>query len=161
MRYTISLLTLLMFSCGRLPIDISSHSTKPVIHKTDEKFRSYINKFESYKGIRVNVPIVFKSNMPTTEAGVCTKWSSGYREITINPKIWYNLGYMKNLEEVARQQLIDHELGHCVLNLKHNDKMLANGHKASIMHESLFSKYDLNYLHDNGDYYINELFSKL
>jgi len=49
--------------------------------------------------------------------GVCKRWSSGYREIQIDPDYW-NSTYVT---EEAKIGLIFHELGHCELNRSHDE----------------------------------------
>ena len=77
-------------------------------------------------------------------AGLCRSWSNGDREITIEPEYWKELNY------IEREELMYHELGHCAMNLDHNDAMIVDPNngmsiEASIMNSYFFGiKYNWN-----------------
>lgn len=73
-----------------------------------------------------------------------------------NPKITVNGKFWTALSGVYREQLLFHELGHCLLNRVHEGDNFYNPH--SIMNKTLFSDqiYKSNY-----DYFLKELFSGL
>jgi len=80
--------------------------------------------------------------------------TDGYRDIDVNEKAWKEAGVL------GREQIIFHELGHCVLNRGHDDTLTTVGSyksaKKSIMNASVFG--DSFVYRDNKDYYYTELF---
>lgn len=147
-------LCLLLVSCGK------QHQDPRTNHSTDEEFISYIRVFESNYGKHIgDIPINFKDQDEDT-AGECVIWSTGEKEIQISQNTW------SVLSEKQRQQLIDHELGHCELNLEHNPEYKRDNTgyficPVSIMHPNVFNDYSIKncYVPDN-DYYIDELFKR-
>jgi len=84
--------------------------------------------------------------------GLCFSYSNGLREIRINPH------YEEIITDPARfEQLMYHELGHCLLNLEHNDDH-EDEKPESIMRSWLFSTDEISeYYIPHRDEYINEL----
>lgn len=82
--------------------------------KTDEDFVKYVERFEQETGIKVQVP-VFYGTIKEDFAAVCEVYSDGYKQIRVNSKYWTMLG------ELGKEELVYHELGHCVLNRDHTD----------------------------------------
>lgn len=81
----------------------------------DPAFNEYVQDFEMKVGVPVNgVDIVFKPTQYPT-LGVCWSGGTGNNKIEIDPTHW------KKMSKYGREQLIYHELGHCVLGLKHNN----------------------------------------
>lgn len=117
----------------------------------DPKFDSYVQLFENTYGIEVNVSIVFKDITDEDVAGQC--WYTTPRKIEIDTPYW------NEITELGREQLILHELGHCVLNLDHNDAVGTIGAwsnvPVSIMNSVHFG--DAPWYRDNREYYLQEL----
>lgn len=118
-----------------------------------------INGFESYYDTFVgntnkptnNLIIKFgdlsSTDTPSTdEIGLCV-WS-------YTPTVTIDLNYWTTASEDDRQELIDHELGHCILLRQHRNDSLSNGNPASIMNAYHFSGF---YMQQNATYYYNEL----
>lgn len=84
----------------------------------------------------------------------------GQCEIGEGRNISINKAYWSDASHTSRELLIFHELGHCVLNLEHDDSWITlNGVyiPKSIMNSYLFSEY----LYDTfREYYMLELFRK-
>lgn len=76
---------------------------------------SYVQSFEMKIGVPVNnVDVVFKPiKYPTI--GLCYRGGGEKNKVEIDPVQW------KKMDEYGREQLMYHELGHCVLGLGHND----------------------------------------
>lgn len=87
-----------------------------VPNKTDPVFIQYIERFENDTQRTVTVPITFMSNKEY--AGWCKTYSNGYRLIEIDHEYW------QNSDDLAKEQLIYHELGHCVLNRGHSNTLV-------------------------------------
>jgi hypothetical protein len=131
---------LLLVSCGKSMQDFLNINGSPIKKsRTDPTFNSFVESFSREFNVGVKIPIIFK-NIETKYAGVCLKYSSGYREIQINPTHW------KNYSLEQREQLIYHELGHCVFNRGHNDRVMEANTNCpdSIMRSYMFSLYEIN-----------------
>lgn len=117
----------------------------------DKEFDSYVQTFETTYNIPVNVSIMFKDIADDTIAGQC--WYSEPRKIEIDTPYW------NEITELGREQLIMHELGHCVLNLDHDETIGTVGawHNVpmSIMYPSHFG--DDPWYRDNRAYYLQEM----
>jgi len=135
-----------LVSCGHDVVEVN-HAPNP--KNTDPIFNSYVSSFESLFSVSVNTPIVFGD--VGEYAGVCYKYSSGYSEIRINENNW------EFLTEKQKEQLIFHELGHCVFDREHNDNF-DNGCPESIMRSYMFSQSEINDCYNPFfDDYIDEL----
>jgi len=112
MKYLI--LVLLLAGCAK---DLSDPRT---IHGVDATFVPYVNsyltekEFYLHRGLDYDIPIQF-GDLPDNQLGLCTKWTSGYRQIVIDAYYW------KFQSEAQKESVIAHELGHCDLNLEHVD----------------------------------------
>jgi hypothetical protein len=135
MKYLI--LLFLITGCGKNLEDFIRMG-KPALKKakTDPIFAPFVNSFQEEFNLRVKVPIVFKT-IEKRYAGVCLVYSNGYREININKDLWAYYSYEQ------REQLIYHELGHCVFNKGH-DNTTREDCPHSIMRSYMFSNYEIN-----------------
>lgn len=136
---------LLLSACG--PI-LKTKKDPRTISGVNPTFTSYIAEYLSYKGhpLYYEIPIQFVDLYGNT-VGLCTRWSSGERQIQIDPYYW------DSMSENMRYQTIAHELGHCDLNRDHVNDM-NNGLPVSIMYPFAFTP-PYHYL----PYYMNELFN--
>lgn len=82
----------------------------------DPAFSVYVRDFETKIGVSVNnVDIKFgKLKAPTI--GVCYDGGQ-FNQIRIDPDFW------ETMDENGKEQLMYHELGHCVLGLGHNNEL--------------------------------------
>lgn len=153
MRY-ILLLMIVISSCGGPEIETCMVDTSDprTFSHVDAEFAPYVSDFESHYGNPIDIPMGFKKlDRPTV--GVCYRWSSGYREIAVDPDWW------EKAEPASRQELLFHELGHCVLNRQHSREVDKNKLPLSIMWPTVFSGYLLDNYEINFDRYIEELFA--
>lgn len=91
-------------------------STDPrSVTETNVEFNHYVDIYLNKKGMGMfyNVPIGF-ARLSGNTIGMCTIWSSKYRQIQIDPVFW------SHATENDKITLIAHELGHCDLNRKHS-----------------------------------------
>ena len=121
------------------------------VHNINPEFRDNVQLFESLYNIKVNVSIRFSDNLSSNVNGKCKAFVPNYAGniIEINSSFWDNSNFY------GRQQVLLHELGHCVLGLKHRDTML-NGIPTSIMNSYSFGNSSI--YKDNLQYYYNELY---
>jgi hypothetical protein len=114
----------------------------------DPVFQPYIDEYIAYKDAPLNyyIPIQF-TDLSGYTVGLCTRWSTGERQIQIDKAYW------DAMTEGERIQTIAHELGHCDLNRDHllNFK---NGTPVSIMYPYMFELYPSTILN-----YMKELFN--
>lgn len=125
----------------------------PRTHNTDPDFVEYVHRFEQETGREVKVPIIF-SNVSDEYAGVCEYYNDGYRLIRISSFHW------DRLTEFGKEELIYHELGHCVLNRDHTeDFTIVSPYRYSIpnsiMYPYLFGDAFFYYLF--REHYVQEL----
>lgn len=131
---------LFLVSCGQSVQDLLNINGTPVKkYKTNPIFSDFVESFSKQFSVRVKVPIIFK-NIEEKYAGVCLKYSDGYKEIRINPVYWNNY----SLEQ--KEQLIYHELGHCIFNRGHNDRVMEANTNCpdSIMRSYMFNINEIN-----------------
>ena len=84
----------------------------------DPAFQEYVQDFEINIGVKVTgVDIYFKAQKAPI-LGVCISGGS-IAKIEIDPEQWQKMG------PYGKEHLIYHELGHCVLGRKHDDRLLA------------------------------------
>ena len=139
--------------CGKVLDDVFYRDDTPKKKVSHPDFEPYIKTFEQYYG-KVSTPILYgKAEEDENWVGVCTKWlRSNYREIKVDKFYW------ENANELEREQLIMHELGHCELDRGHRDETLDNECPASIMRSYVFYRRELENCYDvDFDYYMEEL----
>lgn len=152
-------LLLFISSCG-CPSDFLNYGEVDedprTIKGTHPDLRPFIESFEAAYNLNVNVPIGFE-DLENTTAGVCRIWGQKYKEIAID------INYYKvNKHNYHRiEQLVYHELGHCVLNLGHDDRSFYNGQPKSIMRSYTFNNFEINNFYiPQKSYYISQLMDK-
>lgn len=85
-----------------------------------EGYEYYVAEFSVYWGKEVkDLSISLDSNMQWPTIGLC-EYAEG-----LQPKITLNTEYWALSDTYMREQLLYHEMGHCVLLLEHNDKELS------------------------------------
>ena len=125
------------------------------------KFQIYVDRFvdaASKRGKEIDfndtgLSIQFRDAVDTETGGVCR----GNHHIEIEKFYW------DDLNDVEKEGLIYHELGHCELDRRHRNDTLPNGEWASRMRgdpipEGLSAV--INYSGVRRDYYIDELFNE-
>lgn len=83
--------------------------------------------------------------------GQCKSYSNGSKQVVIDQPFW------NRADEMEREYIVFHELGHCLLGREHNDAKDSNGHCLSIM-QSGDSECDGVYDLENRSGLIDELF---
>lgn len=147
MKYLLAVFCLI--GCGADTSDLKSYCA-PCIDGVDKQVKPYVIAFEKTFGIKVsNIPIHFYT-LDKTTAGICYVWA-WRREIQIDPFKWVTYN------KYTREELVFHELGHCVMNLGHIDDMVVIGSvmiPKSIMAPNLFGSKTYYEFHE---YYIQQL----
>jgi len=148
------LMLIVLVGCGKSIDDYFLKKAKDVKQsESDPIFREFVESFSIDYKVNVTVPVVLRS-IDSQYAGVCIKYSNGYKEVQINNLYWNNL----SIEQ--KEQLIYHELGHCVLNRGHDNSLMPSNPDCpkSIMRSYMFSRYEIeNCYLPNYNYYKEEL----
>lgn len=98
-----------------------------------EEVHEYYDRFYDYYGVDpYYVSAGFVEEIEGNTVAICKSWSSGHREIWIESSYWDELG------DYGREQLVFHELGHCVFSLDHSNNEYSDGCPESIMNEYTF-----------------------
>lgn len=113
---------LLLCACGRAPVQ-------------DPAFIPYLIAFEEqYRGFGVTTTTIDIEFYPTlakqNELGECELHQD---------KIEISRQYWSNLSDISKQNLIYHELGHCIFNRVHVDTTYLDGCPTSIMNTYLLT----------------------
>ncbi len=107
--------------------------------QVDSQFQDYVSNFEQVSGAEgqslaiSDLVVQFGTTPSLNETGVCEWAENETPKITVNQRIW------NTLNDYDKQEVIFHELGHCVLRRVHqNSEMMAyNGSQtvpASVMY---------------------------
>lgn len=112
-----------LVGCGQLePIDhLREVQASPFTYKLDSELVPYYERFTDVYGVDSKyVAGWFADTNSHSEraVGICYSYTNGDRRIEIDPTYW------ANSSDNGKEQLIFHELGHCVFNLDHNDNRL-------------------------------------
>lgn len=129
MRSLLVLSAFLLTACGQ---GFKSQNDPRTISGVNPIFKPYVDLYLSHKGtgLRYDIPIQFATLSGNT-VGVCTRWSTGERQIQIDQDYWDNY-----LDEGEKYEVIAHELGHCDLNRDHTPHSMP---ATSIMDPYVFS----------------------
>ncbi len=125
----------------------------------DPEIQEYVDRFVEEAELR-NVELDLKglvarfNNIQGERViGQCIVYTNDSREIVLDQQYW-----ISNVD-VKRELLVFHELGHCVLDLGHNDDIDANGVCVSIMNSGTASC-QLNYNKTTRAEFLDELFEQ-
>lgn len=135
---------------------------------TDSDVLEYVHNFEERGHLKVvDVPVFFVSEQDDSlvpegsrTVGLCMKWhldengkvKRNFNQVTLLSSWWYDAS------DPARQELIDHELGHCVLNREHISDKDVDGFPTSVMYPFVFSEPQLDHYTARLTEYTTELF---
>jgi hypothetical protein len=134
------LLTALLLGC--------SGSSKPTwTYPNDYDIKlidsAYVEDFEHNMGVKVEIPIFIFPHSYFLEtkqsSGPVIARCEGGRRIVLSDKVFKTAkeGNFDEFEHVL--PIVYHELGHCVLRLGHDDRLIAKGMPASWMHPKVHS----------------------
>lgn len=109
----------------------------------------YVRSFENTFDVSVANPVGF-AKLDDAKVGVCY-WGKPGNPVVIDLDF-----YKRNKDNpMAMEQLVFHELGHCVFLLPHNPKTDTAGHPISIMYPYTFGSG--TWYRSNTSYYYEEL----
>ena len=136
---------------------LSSCSKEPIT-SIDPALQRYVGDFlEVAKQKHVEVSfknlIIEFGDLEKNTYGTCSRSveEDALKTITIDRSRF------EGLSDPLRENLIFHELGHCVLSRNHNNSTLLNGEPTSIMNAHLLSE---TVYSKNSNHYLEELFNQ-
>ena len=126
----------------------------------DSDFSAFVTNFEAASknmgrsGRISDLVVEFGSTPSMNETGVCEITEGETPRVTINERIWTNLSVMD------RQEVIFHELGHCVLRRQHQEGTVTVGGYWGTIPSSIMYPYRIpgSIYEPNQEYYDGELF---
>ena len=161
---------IVLVSCGKLDSELNKlaqldkfgteHTTSGHI------FLEYIEDFKNamyyWTGKEPSAPVIVNfgkvsgpQNIGIAVRATCYTRANFTKEVMVNEKIWYTLS------KIHQQLLIDHELGHCILDRGHSWKLIISEDYESILGSIMFSN-TAAILHNYTQYqdaYRQELFT--
>jgi hypothetical protein len=108
----------------------------------DAEFIPYVRDFEENMGVKVTGINIRFGNTRYPTIGWC-QITPGLNEIEIDSAFWMSA------DDKAREQLLYHELGHCILYLDHDDR------RVRINNANIEGSIMNTYFFGNRDYYRN------
>jgi hypothetical protein len=129
----------------------------------DAPFQQYVSAFEQAASQEQGTALVindlvvsFGSTPSLNETGVCEWAENETPRITVNERIW------NTLDDYDREEVLFHELGHCVLRRVHQDGEMPAYGGAMRVPVSVMNPYRIRgtIYRDNIAHYQDELFSK-
>lgn len=152
------LITLLLMinGCGQKEKEVGQHETIIIASEAQPFYDSFIRRLteSGWKFSITHIEVYITRGFENEDLyGYCFKASSGMKKdipiVYLNELKWADPAFTV----AEREQLVFHELGHCILNLPH-DSMIENGRPVSLMnpvHTSVAPFYQTNY----SDYITN------
>lgn len=146
MSKVVFILLVILVGCGK---------TYPPPKQTIEtELIDFVQKFEQRYNIKVNASIQFVDELPSPSVGVCHSYyaNSPSNYIEIDKSYWDTLDYY------GKEQLIYHELGHCVFDYGHDESVIiVEGYTIpkSIMYPICFGH--IWFYEQYNEYYLQEL----
>lgn len=134
-------------ACGQIPPEFEVGEFGPYVDRFIQHSLSEGASLELDSGLRMS----FSDQLRERENGVCILRRGDTPEVLIKPAAW------DAMSEDAREALIFHELGHCLIYRLHENSVDQNGKPVSVMHA--YRLRDDVYVEKRDDYR-EELFSR-
>lgn len=122
-------------------------------YQVDSQLQPYVDRFVAESN-KVGKPVTV-DNLIASIGTIGTADWAGECSYSSTPTITINQTYWSNFNDAEREQVMFHELGHCVLMRNHNNDVDAYGTPVSVMFWEMVS--DNTYSQHRGDWMI-ELF---
>lgn len=153
---TILLSVFIISGCGNVIADFQQKPKKDFDLVSEATLTPYLKRFGDYYKVKTShiaTEFTVLNNTDQHTVGLCWAYDDGARKIQIDTDYW------NNITDNGKEQLIWHELGHCALNLGHDENLITRNNfvniPESIMYPSTFG--DTNFYADEKDYYFKEL----
>ena len=152
-----SIITLLLLVSFNAVADeeMAYTNAPPRVREVVPELEAYVSKFEDEFGVKVRFPVRFYVAADNAVAS-CVRWENGARMVRVDVRRY------PPLSDVRKELVVYHELGHCSLNLPHNDEEVEFENvkgkwPASIMRSMLFDDIEALVYKTNRSYYVKEL----
>jgi hypothetical protein len=143
--------------------NIKSSSASRIHTTSDPAFAEIIKDFEETGKVKLqnpnftigDVPVNFGNTENDDFVGVCFTYPDNSKEVIVKKQWWDNASL------ALRRTLINHELGHCVLNREHHNETKTN-HRNIALKSSIMNQ-EINSYMGVGNYfegYLHELFTQ-
>lgn len=151
------LVLLALAACAPKPKEDVIHSDNYVLNEYVRRFNDEAEKRGVKLKYTVSIQLVSESELfeGTRVEGIIGLCLPASRLILLNRTYWINNDRIDNHKE----RLVFHELGHCELNRRHDERMLSNGIPYSIMFPVTDAMPDNYYLRHRVEY-LNRLFGR-
>ncbi len=151
---------LTMTACGQKEI------TK---FEVNETILPYYNKFIHEGQIRgrdlsTNNLVMKFGEMPSNRTIAYCTFERKYSQVGLEtrtqntPVVVFSTAFWQYSNDIQRQETVDHELGHCLMHLDHNDATSPYGYPESIMNTYSVSRSHFYTYAQNVSYYLDQLF---
>lgn len=157
-KLALATLIAVLAGCGQQPMD---HFTRvqpaPFKYSLEAEFVPYYERFTDVYNVNTKFVAGWFADTYTNSGGnavgICYSYTDGSRRIEIDRDYW------NASSDLGKEQLMFHELGHCVFNLDHNETTIDLQNygtiPASIMWPYTFG--ENWYYSELKDYYLKEL----
>lgn len=92
---------------------------------------NYVNEFSRITNTNIkDLEIHLSKKISPLVIGLCVKETTltnkgWYTEVVSTPKIYLNAHYWLNSVHLDKEEIVFHELGHCILNLEHSEGIMS------------------------------------
>lgn len=143
-------------ACSPEPIESPPINSSLIAIQPTEQFSAFDDAAKA-RGLSITVSpndysVFVDTSVDDDIVGLCSHNPEKPNQIVIGQKLW------ESSSEIQKEFLFFHQLGHCQLELTHNDEQDSNGNCMSIMRSRNNGCID-NYNEDTRDDYLDELFS--
>ena len=119
------------------------------------EFREFVDSYKSRSGLSIGDLSMNFEDLPDNVAGRCSySYYNGtnYPEVLVDPEVW------DKMSKAQHENLVYHELGHCVQGLGHREELQEDGCPNSLMYHQVLST---SCLSKHTDHYLSEFFSSV
>ena len=148
----------ILMSCGEVADKFRIKSYTPYASfGIDNRLTAPVELFESMSGLVVDIPVVIDTTN-IGAAGSCIEYNDGEKAIVINID-YYNQIKTNRYKEYYLEEVMLHELSHCILNVMNHDNTVITFNGITIA-RSIMNAYTLNMIHyiKYREYYLDQLF---
>lgn len=128
--YLIIVVGMVMIGCGK-----EKTETRDLKVHVDSELEQYALEFEQEMGVNTDYISMMFGDLSGLQMGLCTSWSDGRREITIDKEYW------DEQDDLGKEQLMYHELGHCAMNLSHDASLVLDPNTNQNIEASIMNPY--------------------
>lgn len=145
-----------VFACSPEPVEIPATNSSLVPIQATEQFSAFDTAAKA-RGLNISIaPSDYSIFVDTASdediVGLCSHNPDKPNQIVIGQKMW------EQADDLEKEFIFFHQLGHCQLELQHNDEKNADGVCVSIMRSRASGCTD-NYNEDTREAFLDELFS--